>query len=103
MLQRKITLLLYAVLSLAICGCTKSEPVSSSSANPAPEAAQLKVYYFHRTIRCPSCEKIEAVAQKAVEKGFAGQHGRRICGGAGRTLPLAGQGASSCRHPAMRS
>ena len=73
MLQRKIALLLYAGLGLAICGCTKSEPVSSSSVAPAQEAAQLKVYYFHRTIRCPSCEKIEALAQKAVEEGFAGE------------------------------
>jgi hypothetical protein len=73
MCQSNIALLLYAVLGLAICGCTKSEPVSSSSVAPVSEAAQLKVYYFHRTIRCPSCEKIEALAQKAVEEGFAGQ------------------------------
>ena len=73
MCQRKIALLLCVVLGLAICGCKKGEPVPSSSANPAPEAAQLKVYYFHRTIRCPSCEKIEAMVQKAVEEGFAGE------------------------------
>jgi len=71
--QRKIALLLCTVLGLTICGCTKSEPVSSSSVAPAQEAAQLKVYYFHRTIRCSSCERIEALAQKAVEEGFAGE------------------------------
>lgn len=34
-------------------------------------AAIVRVYYFHRTVRCLSCEKLESLAQKAVEEGFA--------------------------------
>jgi hypothetical protein len=71
--QRNIALLLYALLGLAICGCPKSESASNSSVDHAPPAATLNVYYFHRTIRCPSCEKIESLARKAVEEGFAGE------------------------------
>ena len=60
------------VLGLALWGCTRSQPASQHDA-PAQETSTLNVYYFHRTIRCPSCEKIEALAQKAVEDGFAGE------------------------------
>ena len=73
MRQCKIVLFLCMVLGFALCGCTKSESASNSSVDPAPAAATLNVYYFHRTIRCPSCEKIEALGQKAVEEGFAGE------------------------------
>ena len=73
MRQCKIALFLCMTLGLALCGCTKSESVSNSSVVPAQTTATLTVYYFHQTIRCPSCEKIEALAQKAVEEGFAGE------------------------------
>jgi len=33
----------------------------------------IQVYYFHRTMRCPSCEKIEFLAKTAVEEAFAGE------------------------------
>jgi hypothetical protein len=46
-------------------------PATHTKAETA--APILRVTYFHRTIRCPSCEKIEALAQKAVEEGFAGE------------------------------
>jgi len=32
---------------------------------------KINVYYFHRNIRCPSCEQIEALTKQAVEQGFA--------------------------------
>ena len=74
MRQCKIVLFLCMVLSFALCGCMKSESASNSNGVvPAPTAATLNVYYFHRTIRCPSCEKIEALAQRAIEEGFAGE------------------------------
>ena len=71
MRQCKIVLFLCTVAGLALCGCTGSESASHGGAAPAQTASTLNVYYFHRTIRCPSCEKIEALARKAVEAGFA--------------------------------
>lgn len=31
----------------------------------------MAVYYFHRTARCPTCLKIEALAKQEVEASFA--------------------------------
>ena len=73
MCKCKIVLFLCMAVGVVFCGCTKSESASHSDAAPAQATATLHVYYFHRTIRCPSCEKIEALAQKAVEEGFAGE------------------------------
>jgi len=61
------------VLGFAVCGCTQPKPVSGANADSTPAKATLTVYYFHRTARCPSCEKIEALTQKAVQDGFAAQ------------------------------
>lgn len=65
--------ILCLVVGLALWACTKGESVPSPSVAQAQETPTLNVYYFHRTIRCPSCEKIEALARKAVEEGFAGE------------------------------
>ena len=73
MCKCKIVLFLCMAVGVVFCGCTKSESASHSDAAPAQATATLHVYYFHRTVRCPSCEKIEALAQKAVEDGFAGE------------------------------
>ena len=64
--------ILCLVVGLALWGCTKGENAPSPSVAQARETLTLNVYYFHRTVRCPSCEKIEALARKAVEEGFAG-------------------------------
>jgi len=37
---------------------------------PAP-AHQVVAYYFHGRARCPTCLKIEAYAQEAIQSGFA--------------------------------
>jgi hypothetical protein len=71
-----------AALLMALAGAvvysleSPAGPLSPSSAvEPSAAAPQhvVQVYYFHRSIRCPSCEKIETLAQRAVEEGFAGE------------------------------
>ena len=69
--MRPGTGILCLILGLAVWGCTKSAPIPSRGATQAQETPTINVYYFHRTIRCPACEMIEALAQKAVEEGFA--------------------------------
>lgn len=34
-------------------------------------ASKIIVYYFHGTRRCPTCKKLEAYSQEAVQTGFA--------------------------------
>lgn len=63
-----------AMIGILLCalllGCGGSE-----SPSPAPTEREpvLNVYYFHRTIRCPSCLKMEALAKQVVETAFAGE------------------------------
>lgn len=46
---------------------------TDSVAKPAQDSLSHKIvaYYFHGTRRCPSCMKIEAYSQEAVQTGFA--------------------------------
>ena len=51
------------------------EPASSVPAQAAPldkpSKAQVVVYYFHRTQRCPTCRNMETYAHEAVTTRFA--------------------------------
>lgn len=67
---RMLTSLVLATLLLI--GCTKPAANEPANAFVRADFPVLTVYYFHRTIRYPSCEKIEALTQQAVEEGFAG-------------------------------
>jgi hypothetical protein len=60
----------------ALTGATgAADRPASKPAMPAPagQAAkeQVIVYYFHRTIRCKSCEDIELQAREVIERRFA--------------------------------
>jgi len=48
-------------------------PASATEPDQAalPPAHQVVAYYFHGTARCPSCLKIEAYTQEAIQSGFA--------------------------------
>ena len=69
--------LLFLAVGLSALSC--SEPpaapapgaAKAAAASPAPSAPPvLMVYYFHRTVRCPSCLTIEAWTKQAVNDGF---------------------------------
>jgi len=46
---------------------------TGADAAPAASGRQVVVYYFHRTARCPTCLKIEALAKQEVETSFAAE------------------------------
>jgi hypothetical protein len=55
-------------LTLACCALTLGSCAQPTAQSPPPVTT---VYYFYRTIRCPSCEKIEALTKRTVEQRFA--------------------------------
>ncbi len=67
------TLVIAGALLYANAKSIDREPAQTGPAVAKEEAdgPPIRIYYFHRTIRCPSCEKIEAWAKKAVEQAFA--------------------------------
>ncbi len=42
-------------------------------AKPSGPEKTLKAYYFHRSVRCPSCIKIEQVSDAVVRESFPGE------------------------------
>jgi hypothetical protein len=51
----------------SVPGITSPENKSDTTAT----VPKVIAYYFHTTVRCPSCKKIEAYSKEAIETGFA--------------------------------
>ncbi len=70
-----VVLLLFVVASV-IALVIKNTSDSGAAAIATPEidgtAGKVVVYYFHRTQRCPTCNKIEELAAGVVKSKFAG-------------------------------
>jgi len=66
--------LLLACVGLLLCtvaACQQtSQPVVSDAFTAEPQH-QVVARYFHRTQRCPTCQKISALIEEAVQAGFA--------------------------------
>lgn len=43
---------------------------SNAAVADAGSRARVIAYYFHVTVRCPTCRAIEAYSKEAIEKGF---------------------------------
>lgn len=51
---------------------SSSVSIASNGAVDAPPTANgILAYYFHGETRCPTCRKIEAYAQEAIQSGFS--------------------------------
>ncbi|NLV41514.1 MAG: thioredoxin family protein [Candidatus Hydrogenedentes bacterium] len=72
-MKNAIFLLLLAG-GLAVLACSEtpaaSAPEAKKESAAAPATPVLVVYYFHRTLRCPSCLTIEEWTKRAVNDGF---------------------------------
>lgn len=75
--------LLGAIFGVSILTFFLFRDTASARAEAAPGAsnaavavagsnAKVVAYYFHVTVRCPTCRTIEAYSKEAIEKGFAG-------------------------------
>lgn len=73
MRQIGIAFVLCIAIALTFAGCAKRETaVNDDVAGNATttDTTLVTVYYFHRTIRCPSCEKIELLTKMSVDERF---------------------------------
>jgi hypothetical protein len=57
---------------------TEADPPAAASqraaaSQPAEPAHRFIAYYFHRTIRCPTCLSIEKQSREAIESAYAGE------------------------------
>jgi hypothetical protein len=76
-----VILILFVLASVAwlVFGQSDSPAITDESTSVAEEAAaevkgdQVLVYYFHGEQRCPTCMKIEALSNQAMQTGFAGE------------------------------
>lgn len=50
-----------------------AEYATAAEAPKAPPKDRVVAMYFHRTQRCPTCQKMGSYTEEAVKAGFAGQ------------------------------
>jgi len=65
-------LMLLAVVSLTAqcCSANASSKSSSTASEATANISDVKVYYFHFTRRCVTCQSVEKVAQEALAEKF---------------------------------
>ena len=57
------------VLSLLAVALVSAGAVSSFAAD-TPSGTKIMAYYFHGTMRCPTCHKLEQYSKEAIETNF---------------------------------
>lgn len=50
-----------------------ASPAAQAEPSAAPPAHRVLACYFHRTVRCPTCRKISAYIEEAVQTRFAAE------------------------------
>ena len=75
-MKLKLLQVFFVVLLFVCTGCKDKTGVSSQTTNAEDNINNrptIIAYYFHRTMRCPSCIAIEANAADAIENNFKEQ------------------------------
>jgi hypothetical protein len=65
-MKRAVNVLL-AVVAIAVVASLLPQPVSAAD----PPNERVVAMYFHRTVRCPTCQKMGSYSEEAVKGGFA--------------------------------
>ncbi len=65
--MKKLFLILWVVVALSSIGIIFS-PIAQ--AREDAKGAQVIAYYFHGTMRCPTCHKLEQYSKEAIEANF---------------------------------
>jgi hypothetical protein len=72
-LRRIVTGLLLAFVVASVGFLIYQETRAGGKGAAAPTGDRVVAYYFHGTARCPTCRKIEAYTQEALETAFAAE------------------------------
>jgi hypothetical protein len=66
------SLLLAGLAGMVLVGCgqTPAEPLGAKTANAVKPPNRVVVYYMHRTVRCFSCQWMEAATRQALQESF---------------------------------
>jgi hypothetical protein len=46
---------------------------AAADVSPKPTARRVVATYFHRTVRCPTCQKVGASLEEAIKRNFAAE------------------------------
>ncbi|HOC68114.1 MAG: hypothetical protein BWX80_00865 [Candidatus Hydrogenedentes bacterium ADurb.Bin101] len=65
----RLQILVITSIAVILSGCGKVASPSAQNLQTGP-GKEIRVYYFHRTLRCPNCLKIESLARETVQTFF---------------------------------
>jgi hypothetical protein len=72
MLQSPLrALLILALVMLITASVAGAGDAAESKSEPAGADHKLVVYYFHTTVRCATCRKLESLTREVIESRFA--------------------------------
>jgi len=63
-------LLLWVAVSAQAAEKTEAKPITPSAAATNAPSVQVIAYYFHGTVRCETCQKIERMTREVLEDKF---------------------------------
>ena len=71
--QLSFTLVMAVLLAgaLAAVPALSEEPAGNAEAAASTQTPRFVAYYFHGTMRCATCRKLEEYSQEAITAGFA--------------------------------
>ena len=71
--MKRLTLTILSTVVLALMFSVVAERAAAAEAAKAPPKDRVVAMYFHRTQRCPTCQKMGSYTEEAIKTGFTKQ------------------------------
>ena len=71
--MKRLTMTTLGTVVLSFVVSTVTESAVAAEATKAPPRDRVVAIYFHRTQRCPTCQKMGSYTEQAIKTGFAQQ------------------------------
>ena len=68
--MKRLTMTTLGTVVLAFVVSTVTESAVAAEAAKAPPRDRVVAIYFHRTQRCPTCQKMGSYTEQAIKTGF---------------------------------
>ena len=82
------------LLAICLIGSQRAPAARAADAPAAAPSHQVIACYFHRTVRCPTCRRISAYIEEAVQAGFTAE----LKGGSVKMLMIDFQDAKNQKY-----